>query len=153
MKDLPYSTSQTDPFKAQSRIRNTLKKFGVNSISVSEDYEKHTIDISFQYKQYPVSIPIEYGKLAQMYIDADPYTSRKRMTREGWEESKREIAYSAAFSILEDYLKAVTIIIELGVRQFEDIFFTSFVNQNGVRIGDLLIDKLPKMLAYKEDKA
>ena len=144
---LPYSTSTANPEKAMKRIRDTLRKFGVSSISFIEHYEQKTVEVAFKYKQYPVAIPLDYGKLAERFMERDPYNrSRKRIKKDEWENRWKETAYNASFSILEDILKSLTTVVELGVFSFEEIFFCSFVGPDGKRLGERLTAELPRMV-------
>lgn len=144
---LPYANSKASPQQAQARIQATLRKFGVSRISFEEDFEQCTLTVRLQYKDYPVSIPVDYGRLAEIYLEEDPYTSRKRMTRQAWEDGKREVAYRAAFSLLEDYLKSMVTIVEMGVFSFEEIFVSYFVGPGGKRLGEIFKQRLPALIS------
>lgn len=146
MPNLPYSTSKATPAKAQQRIRDTLMKFGVDMISFGEDFSKFEVVVSFKYQDYPVCIPVNYHDLAQLYIDEDPYNYRKRGTREDWEAKKREVAYRATYSLLDDFLKSLITIVELGAFSFEEIFVSYFVNKDGQRLGEMLKANLPALI-------
>lgn len=146
---LPYENSKADPAKAQQRIRSTLTKFGVSSIGFSEDFENREIFVNFKYKEYPVCMPIDYAKLAEIYLEDDPWSWRRNGTENEWIEKKRQIAYRASFSLLDDYLKGLITIVELGVFSFEEAFFAYFVNNQGQRIGEMLTKKLPELVGGK----
>lgn len=143
----PYSTSKADPIRAQGRIRQMLMKFGVDRIIFDEDFGAATFTIKFKYRDYPVSMPIDYGKLAKMYLEEDTWTSRKRVSRVVWEEEKKRVAYNASFSLLEDFLKSLITIVELGVFSFEEIFISYFTDNRGNRFGDVLTKRLPDFMS------
>ena len=144
---LPYANSKANPMQAQARIQGTLQKFGVSRIAFEQDFVARTLTVRLQYKEYPVCIPVEYGRLAELYIKEDPYTTRKRMTRGEWEAAKREVAYRAAFSLLEDYLKSMSTIVEMGVFSFEEIFVSYFVGPGGKRLGTFFKARLPELVS------
>lgn len=148
-KKLPYSDSTADPVRAQQRIRDSLRKFGVTSIGFSEDFENHEVVVQFKYKDYPVCMPVNYGKLAGRYLEEDPYKSSRRCSEEEWEEKKRDVAYRAAFSLLDDYLKSLITIVEIEAFSFEEMFFAYFVNKRGQRVGEMLVKSLPDLLGGK----
>jgi len=143
---MPYSNSKARPEEARGRIRKTLKKFGVDRISFDEDFRNHAIYVCFKYRNYPVSIPVNYGALALNFLKQEPYNSRRRCSREEYEEKKREIAYRAAFSILEDFIKSMVTMVEIGIFSFEEIFVAYFVDQNGRRLGELFKKRLPELI-------
>ncbi len=142
----PYSTSKADPVRAQKRIRDMLMKFGVSRIGFDDDFMEFRLTVKFIYKDYPVSLPVDYGKLAQLYLKDDPYTHRKLMNRDQWEAAKRDTAYRAAFSLIEDFLKSLITIVELGIFSFEEIFFAYFLDNQGQRLGEVLVKKLPDLV-------
>lgn len=148
-KRRPYSGSTADPTRAQRRIREMLQQFGVQRVAFDEDFEHATLAVMFKYNDYPVRLPVDYGKLAHMYIDDDPWTSRKRVSEEDWIHSKREIAYRAAFSLLEDFLKGLVTMVEMEVFSFEEIFISYFTNNQGQRFGEVFVKRLPEFMAGK----
>lgn len=148
MSKLPYSDSKCNPVEAQQRIRKTLLKFGVDRIIFDEDFKNFTIFVKFQYKGYPVSIPLNYDQVSKRYQKDDPYNpSRRRITRAEWEDRHRETAYKASFSILNDFIKSMVTIVELGVFSFEEIFFSCFQGANGQRMGEVIKKELPNIVS------
>lgn len=154
MSKLPYSTSKADPSKAQKRIRALLQKFGVDRISFDEDFRACEISIKFLYDDYPVKLPVSYTVLADMYLEEDPWTHRKTKSEDEWIAEKREVAYRASFSVLEDFLKGSITMVTMGLFSFEEAFIGHFVNSEGQRLGEVLAPKLQSFfngqLALKE---
>ncbi len=142
MKDLPYANSTADPTRAQKRIRETLQKFGVQRIGFDDDFENLELMIRFIYKDFPVSLPVNYGELAELYLEAKPHTYRMRLTETEYITKKRETAYRAAYSMLEDYLKSMVTLIELGAFSFEEIFLSYFTDNRGMRLGQHMAPRL-----------
>lgn len=147
MSKLPYSNSKANPVQAQARIRQMLIKFGVDRLRFDEDMQKREVKVEFIYKEYPVSLPINIDKLAAMYLKDDPWNVRRRMNRAAWEAEKRRIAQNACFSLIEDFLKGLITIVELGVFSFEEIFVSYFVDNKGRRIGEMLAKRLPALVS------
>lgn len=143
MTKLPYMNSQCDPVHAQQRIRQTLLKFGVDRISFDEDFKTFTVSMKFRYKDYPICFPVNYGELAKRYMKVSPHSSRRRSSREQWEKKHRDKAYRASFSIIEDFIKSMIMVAELGVSSFEEIFISYFMGPNNKRLGEYLVKKLP----------
>ena len=148
-KKLPYENSTADPTKAQGRIRETLMKFGVDRIGFEEDLKHFEIIVRFAHRGCNVSLPVNYGRLADIYIEADPWTTRKRQDEEEWNAKKREIAYKASYSILEDYLKGMLAMVELGALPFEEVFLSHFIDKQGRRLGQVITPMLPDFASGK----
>jgi len=146
---LPYSDSKANPVQAQGRIRQMLLKFGVDRLRFDEDMQKHEIKVEFIYKGYPVTMPILVDQLAERYLKDEPWNARRHMNRSQWEASKRRIAQNASFSLLEDFLKGLIMIVEMGVFSFEEIFFSYFIDKQGRRFGEVFAKQLPDILSGK----
>lgn len=144
-----YSGSKADPVRAQSRIRKALKQFGVDRVGFDEDFREGEVVIRFEYNGLKVSVPVNYGRLALIYLEDDPWTSRKYKSEEEWIDDKRQIAYKAAFSVLEDFLKSMITMVETDTFTFEDVFLSYFTNNMGVRLGEALA---PKLLDFTEGR-
>lgn len=147
MKKLPYINSKCNPVQSQQRMRSVLLKFGVDRISFDEDFSNFTILIKFRYRDYPVCIPINYDVLARVFQKADPFTGRKQSTKDEWEKRLRQKAYNAAFSIIEDFIKSMITMVELGAFSFEEIFVSYFIGPNGKRLGEYFKSKLPELVS------
>ena len=146
---LPYANSTADPTKAQGRIRETLLKFEVDRIGFEEDLKSFEVMVRFAHRGCNVSLPVNYGRLADRYIEDDPWTTRKRYTKKEWDAKKREIAYKASYSILEDYLKGMLAMVELGAMPFEEVFLSHFINNQGRRLGEVVTPMLPDFTSGK----
>lgn len=147
MSKLPYSNSKANPIQAQARIRQMLLKFGVSQFHFSEDVERREVKIAFIYKGYPVSLPINIDRLAERYLKDDPWTYRKHANRDQWAAEKRRIAQNASFSLLEDFLKGLIMVVELGMFSFEEIFVSYFIDNKGRRLGEILTKRLPELVS------
>ena len=147
MSKKPYSGSTAKPADAQVRIRKALIKFGVDSIGFSEDLKELEVKVSFVHNGYPVCIPVNYGNLAKMYLEDEPYSLRRRCSRKEYEEKNRAVSYKAAFSILEDFLKSQLVLVELGAFSFEEVFVSYFIGPGGQRLGEYFKRELPGLIA------
>lgn len=138
----PYSKSTASPTAAEHRIKEMLRKFGVQMVSITDDYENKTIFILFKHNGIPVKIPLTYGILADKWLKENPYTFRHRMPREKHEQNIKDTAYRAAFSILEDFLKALVTMVDMGVRTFEEAFLGDFIMQGDQRMVEIMLPKI-----------
>ena len=71
---LPYATSKTNPVLSQGRIEKLLIKFGVSQINFCRDLVRFEIRVSFVFNEIPVSIPVNYMRLA-MAFRSEEHTS------------------------------------------------------------------------------
>ena len=139
---LPYQNSSTDPSKAQGRIQATLRKFGVNRIIFDDDIENCTINIMFQYNNLPVSLPVNYRVLGEKFLAEQPYTSRRRGSRADYEFAMYEKAFKASYAMLEDLVKSMISIVNVGVYSFEEVFLGFFMGKDGRRVSEVLVPQL-----------
>lgn len=146
MKQLPYANSKADPAKAQKRIRETLMRFGVDRIVFDEDFKNGDLTVKFTFKGLPVALPVNYNQLAEVYIEADPWTKRKCKSEEAWNKDKFEAAYRASFSLLDDFIKSMVLMVEIDMFSFEEIFMSHFINDKGERLGDMIAHRLPEFV-------
>lgn len=142
IKKRAYSTSKADPIRAQARIRDALQRFGVDRVGFDDDFKNFELVVRFEHKDLKVALPVNYGRLAEVYIEDDPWTERKFKTEDEWNEDKRRTAYSASFSMLEDFLKSMVTMVEIKAFTFEDVFLSYFTDSRGIRLGEVMIKQL-----------
>lgn len=139
---LPYENSNADPMKAQGRIQAILRKFGIQRILFDDDIENSTITIMFKFQDMPVKIPVNYKELAKKFMEVEPYNSRRRCSRQDYEFKIAEKAYKASYSMLEDLIKSMISIVNLGAFSFEEIFLGFFMGKDGKRVSEVLVPQL-----------
>lgn len=139
---LPYQNSKADPSRAQGRINAILRKFGVSRIIFDDDVDQKIIKINFIFNSMPVSMPVDFGKLAKKFLEQKPWNNYRRMSEEDYIFKVSAGAHSAAYSLIEDMLKAKLSIINLGINSFEQEFLGNFVNRNGEILSEILLPKL-----------
>ncbi len=142
---LPYANSKAKPGRAQARIENDLMKFGVQAVSFEKDFSLKIIRVRFLHKDLPVCIELDYGELAKLYMEDTPYSYRGNSTRQKWEEKKQDIAFRASYSILEDHLKSLMVMVRLNVFTFEEAFLSHFMTPSGETVGKRLIPNLKEI--------
>lgn len=146
---LPYQNSVACPVMSQGRINAILRKFGVSRIIFDDDIKQKIIKINFIFNSMPVSIPVDFGKLAQKFIEQKPYNNHRRMSEEDYLLKVHSQAHSAAYSLIEDMLRAKLSIINLGINSFEQEFLGNFVNRNGEILSEILLPKLQEFIDSK----
>ena len=142
MKDkLPYFNSKTQPHLATVRIKKLLEKFKVSQVNFGEDFERNEIRVTFTLKEVPVCLPVNYGSLADKYRSCDPYSKD--------EAAYLKMATNASYAVIEDYLKAMLTMHELGIMSLEEIFLPNLLTDGGLRLGERIRAKLPDVLSGK----
>lgn len=138
--NLPYYRSKTQPHLAKERIYKCLEKFGVDQVNLFESFKDYEVRVSFIYKDIPVSIPVNYRKLGELYGNKH------------WDnlyESEQKQAKNAAYAAIEDYLKAMLTMHELGIMDITEIFMPNLVGKDGVRLAEHIQNHLPEFLDGK----
>ena len=141
MSKLPYFNSKTQPHLAQGRIIKLLEKFGVSQINLGENFEAMVINVAFVYEKIPVNVPVNYKKLAELYWP------RKSFDNLGGDQLRK--LKGAAYAAIEDYLKAMLMMHELDIMSITEVFMPNLVTKDGLRLGDLIQNHLPQVLAGK----
>jgi len=137
---LPYYRSKTRPHLAKERIHKCLEKFGVDQVNLYESFKDNEIRVSFIYKDIPVSIPVNYRKLGELYAG------------QKWDyiyEKDQKSAKNSAYAAIEDYLKAMLTMHELGIMDITEIFMPNLVGKDGVRLAEHIQNHLPEFLEGK----
>ena len=142
MSQIPYINSKADPMRAQGRIEATLRKFGVQRVQFDHDIEHFTLTVIFKYRDLPVCFPVNYKKLGETFLEIQPYTSRMRCSREEYTEKMYDSAFRATYSLLDDLVKSMISVVNLGAYKFEEIFLGFFMGADGTRVSDLLVPQL-----------
>lgn len=136
--NLPYFKSRTQPHLAINRIKKILKKFGVSQVNFGQDFGVQEIRVTFVRGEIPVCLPVKYGELAAKYKKSDD--SGKPV------EDYLNMAENAAYAVIEDYLKAMLTMHELGVMSLQEIFLPNLVTKDGIRLVEYLQKDMPRLL-------
>lgn len=141
MENLPYKNSQTQPHRAKERIQRILEKFGVDEINLSENFKRFEVRLSFIYEAIPVSIPVNYAKLGELYAGGKAW--------ERLSDADKKKAKNAAYAAMEDYLKAMLTMHKLSIMSLQEIFLPNLVGRDGIRLAEVMQNHLPEFLEGK----
>ena len=145
---LPYATSKTNPVLSQGRIEKLLIKFGVSQINFGRDLVQYDIRVSFIFNSIPVSIPVNYMRLAMAFYEEKTGIKCKDRFRDQMNRKQEELiktAVNASFAAIEDYLKAMLTMHQMGIMSPEEIFLPNIAVQ-GVRMIDHLKARAPQLM-------
>lgn len=130
---LPYS-SATSGDRALGEIQKILRGFGCTKFGTMVDDEKRELLVQFEYRGRPVSVRASVQGYASAWLKENPYTSRMRKTRAEHERQALDIASTAVYSVLRDWIKGQITAIETGVLSFEGAFLGQILLSNGATV-------------------
>mgnify|MGYP003543491850 FL=1 len=127
---LPYENS-TSGKNALEEIQKILKQFGCSKFAAGEDFENGTVFIQFEYRGHLVNLKASTTGYAQKWLKENPWSYRKKSTKQEWEDRATGIAEIAVYSILRDWVKSQTTLIETGITDFESVFLAYVILPDG----------------------
>ena len=127
---LPYENS-TSGERALGEIQKILRGFGCSRFGSMVDDGAQEIMVQFEFRGQPVSVKASIRGYATAWLKEHPYTNRTRCTRTEHERKAMEIASTAVYSILRDWIKGQVTAIETGILTFEGAFLGQLMLPNG----------------------
>jgi len=143
---LPYSNASSGQ-KAMMEIQKILRGFGCTRFASGEDFESGEIFVQFEHHGRPVILKASAKGYAAAWLKENPYTSRRKNTRDDHETKALEIGSTAVYSILRDWIKGQVTAIEIGIMSFDAAFLSHIMLPSGKRVIDEIEEKkmLPKL--------
>lgn len=127
---LPYENS-TSGERALGDIQKLLRGFGCTKFGSMVDDDAREIVVQFEYRGRMVSVPASIRGYAAAWLREHPHTSRMRSTKAEHERKAMQIASTAVYSILRDWIKGQITAIETGILTFEGAFLGQILLPNG----------------------
>lgn len=127
---LPYENS-TSGERAIGDIQKLLRGFGCNKFGSMVDDGAQEIMVQFEYRGRPVSVRASICGYASAWLREHPYTSRMRSSKAEHERKAMQVASTAVYSILRDWIKGQITAIETGILTFEGAFLGQIMLPNG----------------------
>lgn len=127
---LPYENS-TSGERALGDIQKLLRGFGCSKFGSMVDDDIQEIMVQFEYHGQPVSVKASIRGYAAAWLKEHPYTSRTRSSKPDYERKAMEIASTAVYSILRDWIKGQITAIETGILTFEGAFLGQLLLKSG----------------------
>lgn len=144
---LPYQ-SATSGKRALDEIRKILRVFGCGKFATGEDFETGEVFIQFEHRNRMINISVSAKGYAAAWLNENPWSYRRQATKGEWEQKALKIGSVAVYSILRDWVKAQTTMIEAGVMEFEAAFLSHIMLPSGKSV----IDELEERNILKLDK-
>lgn len=154
------------PPKKTPAYSDTTVAAGQSKAEIDALFEKYNIhehglltvgpgrfEVHFRRDGIPVRLPFTVDGIFQAMLKSDPWTTRRRCTKEEHEEKILEQANKAVWRHAAHYLKAVFEAIEFGIITFEEAMLHAIVmpggrrvyDDIGPRVSDIVRDGLPSL--------
>jgi hypothetical protein len=137
---LPYENA-TSGKRAIDDIEKILRAFGCSKFATGSDFDTGEIFIQFDHRNRMISLKASAKGYAAAWLRENPYTPKKRRTRQEHEHKALEIGEVAVYSVLRDWVKGQVTAIEIGVLSFEAAFLSHMMLPNGKRVIEELQEK------------
>ncbi|MFN3303145.1 MAG: hypothetical protein ACK44A_05425 [Roseateles sp.] len=127
---LPYESS-TSGERALGEMQKLLRGFGCTKFGSMIDDAEGSLVVQFEHKGRPVSVKASVSGYAAAWLKEHPYSSRMRCSLAEHQRKARDIASTAVYSILRDWIKGQITAIETGILSFEGAFLGQILLPSG----------------------
>jgi hypothetical protein len=127
---VPYAGA-TSGGKARTEIVSLLQRFGCSSVGFMDDFENHSVLLAFEHRGRQVQLRASAKGWAQMYLRENPWSDRRRGTKQEHEQAALRQGQKAVNSILRDWIKGQVTAIECGILSFEAVFMPHMLTSDG----------------------
>jgi hypothetical protein len=136
---IPYANATTGA-AARNEITKILRGFGCESVGFMDDFDKAEVVLAFIHRGRRVQLRASAKGWAQLYLKQNPWTDRRRVTRQQYEQEALSQGLVAVNSILRDWIKGQITAVECGILSFEAVFLPHMITSDGRP----LIERLPE---------
>lgn len=155
---LPYESS-TSGERALGEIQKLLRGFGCSKFGSMVDDELQEVLVQFELRGRPVSVKASVRGYAAAWLREHPVKIFKADIERGTDKEKRlqherkalQIASTAVYSILRDWIKGQITAIETGILTFEGAFLGQLLLPTGRTVLEHVAESklLPQLEAPK----
>lgn len=117
--------------KALSELQKILGQFGCTKFGNMTDATKGSVIVQFEYRGRMVSVEASAKGWAAMYLREEPWSTRRKGTRQEYEAKILAQGHTAIYSMLRDWIKGQVTAIESGILSFEGAFLGQLLLPNG----------------------
>lgn len=141
----PYAGA-TSGATARDDITKVLRRFGCESVGFMDDFEQHEVLLAFTHRGRQIQLRASAKGWAQMFLKEQPWTSRRRDTKQDYERAALRQGHVAVNSILRDWIKGQVTAVECGILSFEAVFMPYMLTNDGRPLVERLAETnlLPK---------
>lgn len=137
---LAYATA-TSGALALADLERVLQRYGCQAFGTLHDAEKGTTMVHFRWRGRTVQIEASWRGYAAALLRDQPWSNRRRGTRQEYEQRAAEQARISVCSVLRDWIKAQVTAIEAGILTFDVAFMPHMMLGDGQRLADWIVEK------------
>lgn len=141
---LPYESASSG-VRAREEIIKILKRFGCESVGFMDQFEDSAVLLAFTHRGRNIQLRASASGWANAYLRENPWSIRRRYTRQEWEARALAQGMIAVNSILRDWVKGQVTAIETGILSFEHVFMPHMLAADGRPIVEHMASKLPQI--------
>lgn len=134
--NVPYAEANAS--KPREQIIKVLQQFGCESVGFMDKFEEKTVVLAFEYRGRNVQMAASAKGWATLFLKQNPWSNRRRDTRQAYERAALEQGMRAVNSILRDWVKGQIVAIETGILSFEEVFMPHILTKGGEKLGDIV---------------
>lgn len=127
---VPYANATTGA-AARDDITRMLRRFGCTNVGFMDNFDEHSVLLAFIHRGRNVQLRASAKGWAAMYLQSNPWTSRKRVSRSVYEAQALEQGSVAINSILRDWVKGSITAVECGILSFGAVFMPFTLDSQG----------------------
>jgi hypothetical protein len=142
-RSVPYASARVGQ-RARDEITAMLRQFGREKIGFMDDFERHEVLLAFLHRGRAVQLCASAKGWAQMYLKQNPWSGKRRNTRQEYEVSVLCRGHVAVNSILRDWIKGQITAIECGMLSFEAVFMPYMLTSDGRPVIERAQEMLPR---------
>jgi len=135
--------------KSLEKLRKTLRKFGASQFVYREDFDAdggNLIFVEFRYDRYPVVRRISVDSIAMLYLEKNPWSTKRRCTETEYIDRVLEKSRTEAMQMLVEHVITLAGIVDAGGATFEETFLGYFKLKDGRTVAQHLLPALDEMV-------
>jgi hypothetical protein len=101
-----------------------------------DEFNNGVVVLAFRHRDINVQLRASASGWAQAYLRENPWTGRRRSSRQEWEQQALDQGMIAVSSILRDWVKGQVTAIETGILTFEHVFLPYMLTSDGRSVLD-----------------
>lgn len=142
---LPYASARSG-MSARGEIQKILQRFGCESVGFMDEFHANAVVLAFVWRGRNIQLRASAQGWANAFLKEEPWTSRRRTSREDYEQRALDQGMIAINSILRDWVKGQMTAVETGIFSFEHVFMPHMLTADGTPI----IEKMSAQLQLEK---
>lgn len=127
---VPYANASSG-MKARDEITKMLQRFGCESVGFMDEFAESSVLLAFKHRGRPVQLRASAKGWAAMWLKENPWTYKRKSTKQEWEQAALRQGFVVINSILRDWVKGQITAVECGMLSFEAVFMPYMLTDDG----------------------